>query len=664
MTWRTALLLLLLVAVAGAASYCHFRRSEVAAQTLPTASGVDRLSRPMATGDAPLHSHPRIADAARVLAPFEPRIARMADAFSADLGIDVHVVTTLDGHTPIESQAVEQFAKRQVSRESPTGGLLVILDPKLGAARIEVGYSLEGGMTDLHMSRVARDQLAPYVSYGNAGMAVMDVLHYLRDYAVLAAVRGDIQLPESLRATPDFVRYQQFLSGGAGARTALSALPADGDLKKPITTNRENYAPGSTPQKSVAAFARVMGDLAGDPTLELFTEGSRLMRKHYPVAPFEEWQRLESLEKSRPLEYLVEGNLAVATSRRPAMGFTPVLLRRQQGLWRVDLVETWKNLFFDSDGNHFLRNSNTPYAFGLKQFGRGDYYDIAALSLATGSIRGDLALLESRSDADSALRRAELWLRNGFVFPQALLNYEAALAAAPDDPLILQTFGSRTQYLGFPELAIRALEKVGRGVEFDLARAYDEMNDLDGVQRWIEKALEDNPYDGYALEWMEHLAERRKDEEALRLARNESARASRLPGRPSSPVVLHFDPKNPRFEPDTTVNIGGTTVHDHSHFGVTIQNTSARDVEIESVTLASVGTASASGLGDIKDYWTYKSGKNRLRAEEYLYFYKDWGFVVDTGHRHVRYVFHTCWHGVHDLDRVRQCRTQWVDSLP
>src|SRR5678815_629875 len=231
MTWRPSLLFLLLVAVASAASIYHFRRSEAAGQPLPSASGADRTSRLLAPGDAPLYSHPRIADAARILAPFEPRIARMADAFSTDLGIDVHVVTTLDGHTPIESQAVEQFAKRQVSRQSPTGGLLVILDPKLGAARIEVGYSLEGGMTDLHMSRVARDQLAPYISYGNAGMAVMDVLHYLRDYALLAAVRGDIQLTEGLRKTPDYLRYKQYLSGGAGARTALSKLPADGDLK-------------------------------------------------------------------------------------------------------------------------------------------------------------------------------------------------------------------------------------------------------------------------------------------------------------------------------------------------------------------------------------------------------------------------------------------------
>jgi tetratricopeptide (TPR) repeat protein len=427
---------------------------------------------------------------------------------------------------------------------------------------------------------------------------------------------------------------------------------------------RALYAPGKTPHDSVAAFQRAMRDLAGDPTLELFTEGSRLMRQRYALAPFEEWQRADSLEASKPLEYLVDGDFAVATSRKPAMGFTPVLMRRQNGLWRVDLVETWKNLFFNSEGNYYLANSNTPYFFGLKQFGRAGYHDIAALPLLTGSIAGDLKLLEGRKDLVSTLRRAELWFRNGFVFPPALVNYEAALALAPNDPLVLETFGARAQYLGFPELAIPMLEKIGRGVEFDIARAYQDMGSAEAARLWVQKALKENPFDGYALEWMEHLADRGGDKQALAAARAESARVAKLPGRPFEPVVLFFYPKKPVHDSGTTLNIGGTIVYDHSHFGVTMQNTSGREVEIESVVLSSLGDASKSGLGDIKNYWTYKSGKNRLKAGEYIYFERDWGFTVDTGHTHVRYAFRTCWHGVDAAPPVRQCRTQWVDTLP
>ena len=49
------------------------------------------------------------------------------------------------------------------------------------------------------MSRIARDQLAPYVSYASAGMAAMDVLQYLRDQAYLAAVLGNIELGAEFR---------------------------------------------------------------------------------------------------------------------------------------------------------------------------------------------------------------------------------------------------------------------------------------------------------------------------------------------------------------------------------------------------------------------------------------------------------------------------------
>ena len=39
-------------------------------------------------------THARVEDSANILVPFGPRIGRMADAFSQDLGIDVHVVTS------------------------------------------------------------------------------------------------------------------------------------------------------------------------------------------------------------------------------------------------------------------------------------------------------------------------------------------------------------------------------------------------------------------------------------------------------------------------------------------------------------------------------------------------------------------------------------------
>ena len=110
----------------------------------------------------------------------------------------------------------------------------MLLNAKTREARIEAGYSLEGGLTDLHLGRIARDQLAPYVSYSNAGMAAMDVLQYLRDQAFLAAALGDIRSVTPIARRPAFADYERFVSGGAGAKTRISAIPMDADLKAPV----------------------------------------------------------------------------------------------------------------------------------------------------------------------------------------------------------------------------------------------------------------------------------------------------------------------------------------------------------------------------------------------------------------------------------------------
>jgi tetratricopeptide (TPR) repeat protein len=661
---RRTFLLLALLSVAAAAWHFH---GNMGASVVPeTVAQENRPPQVRPAKPAPAAvptEHLRVEDEAGVLAPFVPRLSRMADAFYTDLGIDVRVVTTNAAAQTIETQANEMFEHQQIGRESPVGGLLIILNPRLGQARIEVGYTLEGALTDLHMGRIARDQLAPYVSYGAAGMAVMDVLHYLRDHVYLSAALSRLSLPEDMRKAKAYLEYEQYVSGGAGARATLSKVPMDADLK--ITVPRElraRYAPSSDVKESVAAFLRATADFAGDPTLDLFTDGSRLMREYYPFAPFEELRRLERIEASKPLQYIVEGDYAVATSERPARGFVPILLHRERGLWRIDQVETWKNLFFDSDGNYFLRNSNTPYAFGLKQFGSGRYYEIAEVPLRGVSLQRWLEALDRDHDVVASLWRAELWLRNGFVFPQALIEYETARRLAPRDPWVLEILGERARYLGFPELAIPALEQIGRGLEYSLAEAYNEAGDRAGARRWIDQALKENPYDVRGLEWRKYLAEKEGNAEEARRAQETIATLKNNPDRPHRPVVLYFKPDMPRFEPDAAIDVGGTKVFDHSKFRVTLQNTSDRVVEIESIQLRSVGNAAASGLGDIKGYWRYPQGNHRLGPGEHVYFEKQWGFTVDTGHRHVRYVFDTCWHGLGST--VRQCRTQWVDTMP
>jgi uncharacterized protein len=655
MNRRTVYLLAALVVVAAAAAWLRPGR----ATDPPQPRGAANLASARPADPA----HPRVNDAANILAPFGPRLGRMADAFLADLGVDVHVVT-LDEKGAIEAQSERVFRERGIGANAPTGGILVLVNPAIRQARIEVGYSLEGGLTDLHMGRIARDQLAPYVSYAAAGMAVMDVLHYLRDQVYVAALSGDVELGEEFHRRGSFTDYARYYSGGAGARTKLSALPMDADFKKPVPPERRSlYAPSADVKESVAAYLRAAADLAGDPTLPLFTEGSRMMRAQFPLAPFEELKRLERIDASLPLEYRIEGDYAVATSANPAKGFVPILLRREGGYWRVDTVETWKNLFFDADGNYFLRNSNTPYRFGLGQFGEGRWYPMEQVPLGGRTIAEALAELESKGGLIATFWRAEIQLRNAFASLAALADYEKASRAAPKDPYVHEWLAKRAMYLGFPELAIPAFEVAGAGFELDLAEAWHEMGDAAQANRWVDRALAEDPYNLHALNWKKYLADEHGTPEEQQLARAAIALASSIPGRPVNPVWLAFEPDDPRLHTETTVQSDGVTVHDHSRFRVTMTNRSRRPVVIESVKLTSRGgSGAASGLGDVKGYWRYPSGNHRLGPGESIYFDKLWGFTIDTKHEYVRYTFRTCWHGLGET--VRQCRTQWVDALP
>ncbi len=148
-------------------------------------------------------------------------------------------------------------------------------------------------------------------------------------------------------------------------------------------------------------------------------------------------------------------------------------------------------------------------------------------------------------------------------------------AKAPQDPLVLETLANRAMYLGFPELAIPALEKLGPGAELELAEAYSNHGDDAKARLWTERALAENPYDWYALHSRQRLAEKIGTEEEVGVVEAQIAGLSEDPAGRVHPVELQFSPAQPKFHPETTLESDGVTVFDHSNFGVTMTNRSA-----------------------------------------------------------------------------------------
>jgi tetratricopeptide (TPR) repeat protein len=285
-------------------------------------------------------------------------------------------------------------------------------------------------------------------------------------------------------------------------------LPSHTELKRRVPDERRAlYAPSADPLESAAAFQRAQRDLAGDPTLELFTEGSRVMRARYPVAPYEELKRADATDRSAPFELQVRGDRAFVGSNQPARGFVPVLLVREGGLWRVDLVETFKSFFFDNEGAHRLVNLASPYAdFAPAALARNDP-SLAPLDLGGEAIEAAIERLERSPLPRDRFRLAEILMRNCFVSAEAILLYAEAAEAAPHDATIVLTYSDRASYLFMPEIAIDAVAGLGPEYWTRVAWLYESAEKPELALEYYEKALDHNPRDAYARSALERLAQ-------------------------------------------------------------------------------------------------------------------------------------------------------------
>ena len=666
---RRAWLLSILLLLVGAAAWNSLRveqkqRAADSAQEA-RASSATAPGAPSDPAALSLESYPGpVADSAQTLSHFSDTLTWQARTFMEDLGIEVHVVTLAAAESTSEALTARVFGLRRIGEKAPTGGILVLLNPARREARIEVSYGLEPVLPDALVGRIADDQLAPYAAYRFAGMAVMDALHFLKDFTTQQVIEGRLALDDQFRARPYYAERTRFLSGGGGATVKVPSAEelAGRDFKTRVTdARRARYAPGRDPLASAEALLRVHQDLAGDPTLDLFTAGSQCMRRGYPVAPYEELERARKLAASKPWRVIEQGDRAVVTSDRPAPGFVPVLLAREGGLWRVDLVETWKNLFFGRDGNYRLQNSNNPYVFGLAAFGSGSFQDVAPWQLGDAPIEQVVAALEAKGGALNEFLLGEVLFCNCFLALEALRHYEEAARLGASAPVIHDTLARRAEYLGFYDLAIESYKQLGDAGALDVARVYAQKGEHEQAARSARLALEANPYDRIALEALRgHLAAAGDAAGAAEIEAKLAALAGG-PDRKDQPIGVRFDPPAPTLVIDAPTLVGTTKVFDHSRFGVTLDNPTGRPVQIVSVVLRSAGTGGSSGLGNIRDYWTYPSPGNRIPARGSTRFDRTWGFTSDTNNDQLSYWFDVCWRGDGD---VRQCRSERLDMFP
>jgi uncharacterized protein len=116
----------------------------------------------------------RVVDQAEILsAPARSRIASMLQAHEKATGNQIAVLTINGiGAESIEDFAVRVFETWKLGSYDKDNGVLIVVAPQEHRMRIEVGYGLEGTLTDVAADRIIRNLMTPRFREGNYDVGI------------------------------------------------------------------------------------------------------------------------------------------------------------------------------------------------------------------------------------------------------------------------------------------------------------------------------------------------------------------------------------------------------------------------------------------------------------------------------------------------------------
>lgn len=144
------------------------------------------VAAPLAALDVPFLSG-RVNDLANLIpADARQRIEQKLAAFEQQTGAQIAVLTipTLEGE-PIEDFSLRVVEAWKLGKKEKDNGVLFLIARDDRRMRIEVGYGLEGDLTDLETSHILDDVVAPYFRNGDFGGGIEHGVD-----AILASLQG------------------------------------------------------------------------------------------------------------------------------------------------------------------------------------------------------------------------------------------------------------------------------------------------------------------------------------------------------------------------------------------------------------------------------------------------------------------------------------------
>jgi uncharacterized protein len=125
--------------------------------------------------DLPLPQH-YVEDYANVINPSdEHSLNGILQELNQKTGTQYIVLTVPStGGLPIEQYSIELAEKWKLGRKGKDNGMLFVFAQKERQARFEVGYGLEGYITDQYTNRVGRNVLVPNIKQGNTSRGIYE----------------------------------------------------------------------------------------------------------------------------------------------------------------------------------------------------------------------------------------------------------------------------------------------------------------------------------------------------------------------------------------------------------------------------------------------------------------------------------------------------------
>ncbi len=237
---------------------------------------------------------------------------------------------------------------------------------------------------------------------------------------------------------------------------ALASGIARADLAAPLAQ------PAADPRATLEAYREVLRRGATPGDAALFTPGSRLQQARRPASPEEQRARLAEIDGGAPLQLFTQGEYAAfLPAGSQAMTAVPVLMRRIDGLWRIDLVELRKNFSRKPQGGFTLWNGNDPYRFAWPQRYGYANDDLRDIDLYGEELEDVIRRLSAAPGLKSHLRLGQIYLRNAGLFEEAMSELERGARMAPNDWNVVRDYGEHAVAYGGAERAIPLVEPFG-----------------------------------------------------------------------------------------------------------------------------------------------------------------------------------------------------------